>query len=165
VSFPVPHPGLVIRYSYLWKREQDMGREDGSKDRPCAVLLAVLDDAGERQVLVLPITHTPPANAQDAVEIPAATKTRLGLGADDGERSWIVISEANEFIWPGPDLRTVPGRSLWNPATAFVCAYPRQFPEARPPREVRTCDANLTVPRASIWPHRGQGPDFLPRQF
>jgi hypothetical protein len=32
VSLPDPHPGLVIRYAYLWKREYDEGREEGSKD-------------------------------------------------------------------------------------------------------------------------------------
>jgi hypothetical protein len=36
------------------------------------------------------------------VEIPAATKRRLGL---DDERFWVVLSEANRFLWPGPDLR------------------------------------------------------------
>ena len=57
--------------------------------------------------MVLPITHSAPQRAQDAIEIPPATKQRLGL---DSERSWIVIAEANEFVWPGPDLRPVPGR-------------------------------------------------------
>ncbi len=23
----------------------------------------------------------------------------------DAERSWVVLTEANDFIWPGPDLR------------------------------------------------------------
>ena len=56
---------------------------------------------------VLPITHTPPANPSLAVEIPLETKRRLGL---DDERSWIVLTEANRFVWPGPDLRlTQPG--------------------------------------------------------
>jgi hypothetical protein len=40
------------------------------------------------------------------VEIPVQTKNRLGLDAD---RSWIVIAEANELIWPGPDQRPIPG--------------------------------------------------------
>jgi hypothetical protein len=92
------------------KREQEQGCEEGLKDRPCAIVMAVVDEASEQQVLVLPITHTPPENEEDAVEIPATTKTRLGVGGDDGERSWIVISEANAFIWPSPDLRDVPGR-------------------------------------------------------
>lgn len=33
---------------------------------------------------------------------PLLTKLRLGL---DSERSWVVLDEANDFIWPGPDLR------------------------------------------------------------
>ncbi|MGH7879414.1 MAG: hypothetical protein ACREQD_07950 [Candidatus Binataceae bacterium] len=107
MSYPEPHPGLVIRYAYLWKREHDEGHEDGSKDRPCAIVLSIIDEDEEREVLVLPITHTPPEHTDDAIEIPAATKNRLGL---DSERPWIVISEANAFVWPGPDLRPVPGR-------------------------------------------------------
>jgi hypothetical protein len=31
-----------------------------------------------------------------------ATKRRLGL---DEARSWVVLSKANRFVWPGPDLR------------------------------------------------------------
>ncbi len=38
--------------------------------------------------------------------IPAGTKARLGL---DTDRSWIILTEANRFRWPGPDLRPVPG--------------------------------------------------------
>jgi hypothetical protein len=48
------------------------------------------------------VTHAPPADPADALEIPQPTKQRLGL---DSERSWVVLSEANDFIWPGPDLR------------------------------------------------------------
>jgi len=107
VSYPEPHPGLVIRYSYLWKREYDLGHEEGSKDRPCAIVVSIVDEDEEREVLVLPITHAPPDRAEDAIEIPRETKKRLGL---DSERSWILITEANEFVWPGPDLRSLPGR-------------------------------------------------------
>lgn len=102
MAFPNPVPGMVIRYAYLWRSEFERGLEEGAKDRPCAVLLAVTDDAGDRKVVVLPITHTPPRDLASAVEIPTATKRRLGL---DDERSWIVITEANRFTWPGPDLR------------------------------------------------------------
>lgn len=61
----------------------DAGREEGSKDRPCAIVLAVTDDEGESQVMVLPVTHSPPGEPADAVEISRPTKQRLGL---DGER-------------------------------------------------------------------------------
>lgn len=93
---------MVIRYAYLWRGEQERGLEEGAKHRPCAVLLSVLNEAGERVVVALPVTHTPPRHPTEAVEVPAATKRRLGL---DDERSWIVIGEANRFVWPGPDLR------------------------------------------------------------
>jgi len=107
LSFPQPVPGLVIRYSYLWKSEHLRGQEDGLKDRPCVVILVTTDNEGEKIVTVLPISHTPPANPAFAVEIPHETKRRLGL---DDERSWIVLTEANRFVWPGPDLRlTTPG--------------------------------------------------------
>jgi hypothetical protein len=84
VRFPEPYAGLVIRYAYLWKRESDTGRDEGTKDRPCEIVMSVIDESGEKEVLVLPITHSPPANPTDAVEIPTATKNRLGL---DSERS------------------------------------------------------------------------------
>jgi hypothetical protein len=102
VSFPKPEPGLVVRYSFLWHREAEQGREDGLKDRPCAIVLAVADEAGQTRVVVLPITHTPPTNPGDAIEIPQTTKRRLGL---DANRSWVVTTETNLFTWPGPDLR------------------------------------------------------------
>ena len=104
MSFPEPVQGLVIRYSYLWRSEQERGRNEGSKDRPCAVILVTAIDGENRIVTVLPITHSPPLDPRLALELPAATKARLRL---DGERSWVVLAEANRFLWPGPDLRPV----------------------------------------------------------
>jgi hypothetical protein len=102
VNWPVPRPGLVIRYSYLWTSEARQGREEGVKNRPCAVVLVLLREGDHPIVRVLPVTHAPPADPADALEIPQPTKQRLGL---DSARSWVVLSEANDFIWPGPDLR------------------------------------------------------------
>lgn len=102
MSWPVPQPGLVIRYSYLWEREAREGREEGVKDRPCAIVLVLLRKGDAPILRVLPVTHSPPADPADALEIPLATKQRLGL---DSDRSWVVLTEANDFIWPGPDLR------------------------------------------------------------
>jgi hypothetical protein len=102
VALPKPEPGLVIRYSYLWHSEYRKGREEGVKDRPCAIVASMVSlEDGTTRVLVLPITHTPPENASLAVEIPTSVKTRLKL---DTEQSWVVVSEWNEFVWPGPDL-------------------------------------------------------------
>ncbi|MDF0490607.1 hypothetical protein PX554_20960 [Sphingomonas sp. H39-1-10] len=39
MQIPEPVPGLVIRYAYLWSHEAKVGHEEGSEDRPCAVLL------------------------------------------------------------------------------------------------------------------------------
>lgn len=111
MTFPRPEPGLVIRYAYLWLSEYHEGRDEGTKDRPCAVVLSMADDEGETRVTVLPVTHTAPVDPSTAIELPVATKQRLGL---DGERSWIVLGEGNEFLWPGPDVRSVPGA---NPAS------------------------------------------------
>lgn len=101
-----PRPGLVIRYAYLWQAEYRRGRQEGAKDRPCAVVLVTTNRQGREVVTVLPVTHTPPSDPSEAVEIPARTKRRLGL---DDERSWIVVTEANRFARPGPGLR--PARS------------------------------------------------------
>jgi hypothetical protein len=65
-----------------------------------------VDGNGDTRVLVLPITHTPPDHPALAVEISAKVKARLQL---DDARSWVVLSEWNEFVWPGPDLRRLPG--------------------------------------------------------
>jgi len=102
VAFHEPVPGLVIHYSYLWWREYERGQEEGMKDRPCAVIMVVTDDQGDKVVTVLPVTHTPPSATDPAVEIPYASKQRLRL---DAERSWVMLTEANRFVWPGPDLR------------------------------------------------------------
>lgn len=92
----------MIRYAYLWSDESRRGLEEGVKDRPCAVILVTQEQRGDQIVTVLPITHSEPNDANLALEIPSVTKKRLGL---DPERSWVVLSEANQFTWPGPDLR------------------------------------------------------------
>jgi PemK-like, MazF-like toxin of type II toxin-antitoxin system len=107
MDIPTPVPGLVIRYAYLWADEHDAGREEGAKDRPAAVVVAHTDRNGQLVVVVLPVTHSAPNDPTEAIEIPPDTKCRLGL---DGERSWIVLTEMNVFLWPGPDVRPVPGK-------------------------------------------------------
>jgi hypothetical protein len=115
-NWPVPQPGLLIRYVYLWRHEALRGLEEGSKDRPCAVVLARRDEDGQTRVYVLPVTHSPPSSAA-AVEIPPSVKQRLGL---DEQRSWIVVTEANVFVWPGPDLRPIPGKGPESAAYGFL---------------------------------------------
>lgn len=126
MSLPKPEPGLVIRYSYLWLREHREGREEGAKDRPCAIVVALLDDDGETQVVVVPVTHSPPGDLAAALELPPAIKRHLGL---DQERSWVVLSESNLFDWPGPDLRRVSGGG--DDSVAYGRLPPKFFAELR----------------------------------
>ena len=108
MTLPKPENGLVVRYSYLWLREHQEGREEGVKARPCAIILAALDQEGKTQVVVVPVTHSLPNDVDGALELPQAVKRHLGL---DAERSWVVLSESNLFDWPGPDLRRVGDRA------------------------------------------------------
>ena len=103
-----PSVGQVIRYSYLWKQEHLAGREEGSKERPCVIVVCV-DAVGANitVVTVLPVTHAPPSDPSIAIEIPYLTKRRLGL---DEAPSWIILSESNQFRWPGPDIRPIDGK-------------------------------------------------------
>lgn len=115
MRWPAPLAGMVIRYSYLWSGEALIGREEGVKDRPCAVVLVTKGEDDNIYVRVLPVTHRQPLRPDEAVEIPPAIKKRLGL---DEAPSWIVISETNVFPWPGPDVRPVPGTG--SPVYGFV---------------------------------------------
>lgn len=105
MDIPPPEPGLVIRYAFLWRREFDERQEEGRKDRPCTVILAAPASVGGTRVYVLPVTHTSPSDPNLAIEIPLRVKQHLGL---DSARSWIVLDEINDFLWPGFDLRPVP---------------------------------------------------------
>ena len=121
VALPQPVPGLVIRYSYLWLEEHRKGQEEGVKDRPCAVILVTQDAEGEQLVTVLPVTHSTPTNPSLAIEIPAETKRRLGL---DDARSWVVLTEANQFTWLGRACGHL-CRAIWaaSPAGCFHGRY------------------------------------------
>lgn len=112
MSLPVPKPGLVIRYSFLWSSEHAQGALEGAKDRPCAIVVAARHDpSGDIQVIVAPITHRLPEDPTASIEIPAATCGTLGF--DTGRhwgRHWLRLDELNRFAWPGFDLRPIPGQ-------------------------------------------------------
>ena len=104
-----PEVGLVIRHAYLWWNEARKGREEGAKDRPCVIVHLRQNEYQETETFIAPINHTPPSIPEKAIEIPQSTKKRLGL---DKEASWIITTEVNRFVWPGPDIRAVPGGAL-----------------------------------------------------
>ena len=109
MALPKPEEGLVISYAYLWLHEFRVGREEGVKARPCAIIASIRNDGdGKQRVRVVPITHLPPADLSVAIEIPQRVKQHLGL---DDERSWVMLNESNEFTWPGPDLRKIASHS------------------------------------------------------
>jgi hypothetical protein len=126
VKLPSPEPGLVIRYAYLWHSEASAGREEGSKDRPCAIILATSSKVAQTRVVVVPITHRPPSDPKTALELPSAIKKLLSL---DDVRSWVILSESNLFNWPGPDLRRVDREE--NTSFAYGFLPPRFFNELR----------------------------------
>jgi hypothetical protein len=118
VTLPAPQPGLVLRYSYLWARDAEQGREEAGKDRPAVIVLVVQDAAKQTaRVYVLPITHSHPSAGVEGVEIPAAVAKTAGI---DAGRSWVIVSEFNEFAWPGFDLALVPGRKPTTVAYGFL---------------------------------------------
>jgi hypothetical protein len=111
-TIPTPEAGLVIAYAYLWRRERQAGQDEGLKTRPSVIVLAVeRQEDGATIVTVLPITHGAPTKPATAVEIPATVKRHLGL---DHQRSWVVVDEGNEFLWPGYDLRKVPNKDRYD---------------------------------------------------
>jgi mRNA-degrading endonuclease toxin of MazEF toxin-antitoxin module len=105
LGLPVPHPGLVIRYSYLWASDDNEGRDSGIKDRPCVVVLDRQVRDGVSIVTVVAVTHSPPSDPSEAMELPPTVKAHLRL---DAQQSWIVLTEVNSFVWPGPDLSPIP---------------------------------------------------------
>ena len=118
MALAVPSPGLVIRYRYLWADDAARGAEEGDKERPAAVIMSINPpDATAVRVFALPITHAAPVRDTEAMEIPAPVCRSAGL---DAARSWVILSEFNEFVWPGFDLAVVPGRPQRSVAYGFL---------------------------------------------
>jgi hypothetical protein len=136
MALPDPECGRVISYFCLWRHETEDGRTEGVKARPCVFVLARAQNDGTRRITVAPITHSPPLDPTTAIEIPPKAKQHLAL---DGERSWVVLDDFNEFTWPGFDLCPVPGMpgrydyGLLPPALfariAFTVLCPQPWPQ------------------------------------
>jgi len=78
--------------------------EEGLKDRPVVVVIARKAIGDRVELMVVPVTTQPPKNPSDGFEIPPRVKAYLGL---DAERCWIMVTELNRFLWPGPDIRPI----------------------------------------------------------
>ncbi len=125
MAIPNPEPGLVISYAYLWRREFEAGQEEGRKRRPCVIVLSVEKLDSGTYVTVAPITHSPPSPGTPCLEIPLRVKQHLGL---DDDRSWVILDEVNQFVWPGYDLRPIPGKQG---EMAYGFLPPRLFDQIR----------------------------------
>ena len=105
MALPDPKPGLVVRYDYLWTHEAAAGRDQG-KTRPTCLIAATDPAVIPRYVVLLPITHTPPAGDTIGIEVPARVGQALGL---DDPPSWVIVSEHNIDEWPNAGLAPLPG--------------------------------------------------------
>ncbi len=103
-------PGWLLRYVYDWSDAQEQGTP--VKDRPAVIVLTVTRQDGRIMVRVVPVTHRRPDDLSRAVEIPVASKRRLGL---DGEKSWNILDHARRDI--GDFIDTV---SQWRGAVQCV---------------------------------------------
>ncbi len=115
---PDPRRGLVFRYGYVWIDDWLKGKVDPAKDRPVCIIVQVTratagslgavggDKAADGDVVLFPITRSPPLSGQFAVELGRADKVACGLDADT--ESWVIVSEYNIDIWPSPDMALVP---------------------------------------------------------
>lgn len=119
VRVPKPQRGLVFRYGYIWLKDWQKGRRTPGKDRPACIVLQ-LDERRARMlgveggeppeggdVVILPITRSPPGADDVAVELSVDDKRACGL--DPTTPSWVVVSEFNADMWPSPDMAAVPG--------------------------------------------------------
>jgi hypothetical protein len=106
VALPEPKPGLVIRYDYLGHREASVGLDQG-KDRSACLVTTSSSDKNPRFVVILPVTHSAPADDTIGIAIPQRVRQALGL---DDEPCWLIVSEHNVDEWPNGGLRPLPGR-------------------------------------------------------
>lgn len=106
---PAPCVGLVICYDYLWKSENLKGRQDGSKDRPTAVVVA---PAGKNPntAMVFAITHTEPDDPRDGIKLQLTDCVWMGL---DNKPQWIVTNECNLVEWDDAGIIPIPETGNW----------------------------------------------------
>src|SRR5262245_48772182 len=117
-----PKVGLVLPHLYVWRAEHAAGR---SSETPAAVMIVAATplDGGRLLVAATPITNGEPPAGQRAVQVPAAVAAHLRLEA---QRSWVVCTEYNEFVWPSIGLgETRDGASVYGMAPQKLAASVR----------------------------------------
>jgi len=74
------------------------------------VTAVIRKDTGETDVLVAPITHSSPREAEVAIEIPHKVRRHLGL---DDERGYIIADEVNTVSWDDAGIVPVRPGQQW----------------------------------------------------
>ena len=105
MPLPKPEPGLIIGYGFLFREDEEAGRENVDRPHPCAVIL-VAEDAPGRRVSLLAISHSPPSPSQAGhhMKLRPAECRQMGLDSAD---HWINLRDINSFDWPGYDLAPI----------------------------------------------------------
>lgn len=114
-----PKVGLVLPHLYVWRGEPAAGR--GSETPPAVIVVAATPlDGGRVLIAATPITNTEPPARQRVVPVPATVAAHLQL---DAQRSWILCTEYNEFVWPSIGLAETPdGRTAYGMAPQQLTA-------------------------------------------
>ncbi len=123
MSYEDIRTATVIRYPYLWAREDRAGETEGRKDRPVAVGVRISRPDGDL-VLLLPITTKEPVASTFSAEIPDIEKRRAGLDAE--LRLWIVLDEFNTDI-VGRSFYLEPEPPIGRFSKAFFLPLLREF--------------------------------------
>ena len=81
--------GDIVRFNYLWARENDAGEESGRKARPVCVI--VRTSAVPAALFLLPLTSRLPTKTRAALAVPEIECKRGGLRSP----CWIICDEYN----------------------------------------------------------------------
>jgi hypothetical protein len=96
-----PRVGQVVDHHFLWEDDRNAGLSEARKPRPCLIIAVERIERHER-VTLLPFTSQPQRRDTNVLPVPNTVAKRIGL--DPSRQSWLVLDEANVFIWPGYDL-------------------------------------------------------------
>ena len=84
--------GTLVQYQFLWSREASKGQVEGTKRRPCAIILRSPLPSSDR-IFLIPVTTKEPDEKIPALEIPELEARRMGL--NEPMRRWIILNEIN----------------------------------------------------------------------
>jgi hypothetical protein len=125
MSFDDLVTGVVIRYSYLWKHQAELGETEGRKNlRPTVVGFRHKRASGKDVIWLFPITSKLPHPQRFSREIPDIEKRRAGLEVD--LRLWIILDEFNEDII-GESYHLLPEAQVGKLSRAFIIPILKEF--------------------------------------